>query len=196
MLPRLDARGDRRSLTTETAPLCPRTRLWQHRSSHVLSWSLSACSFCLFVLVLPSRSFRTRLRPLPLDSLQMLKDATCLSWVFPSPNKIAPVPSTVPHITYFWVSLSSWGPLFCICSSLTLHLLKCSSQKGKSRNSLTAQSNSSLAPSSLKVTEAIGAAYLDIRMSVLTPYLSLILSLLFTKISKSGFFSHLLVMLG
>lgn len=95
------------------------------------------------------------------------------------------------HKTYFWVSLSSWGPLFWVCSSLTLYFLKSVSQKGRLYNSLTVQSNSSLSPSSLKILEPVNTAYLNlsVRILVVRSCLSLILSWLFTKISKYVFFS-------
>ena len=218
------------SLTAKAALPALRTKSWRLAFSLVLSWNVSACSFGLLVLVLPSRSSELKLPPLDSPSTAQ-RQPSCLFWTFPSLSKIAPVPFPVPHMTYFWTSLSSWEPLLWRCSSLTLY--KCSAQKGKSYYGLAVQShasNSSLSPSSLETVEPISAVYLSIRILVITschsffswpplvacgilvpcpgikavppalgvqslnhwttrevPCLLLILSLLFTKISKSVF---------
>ena len=128
------------SLTAKAALPAPRSKSWRLAFSLVLSWNVSACSFGLLVLVLPSRS--SELKPPPLDSPSTAqRQPSCLFWTFPSLSKIAPVPFPVPHMTYFWTSLSSWEPLFWRCSSLTLY--KCSAQKGKSYYGLAGQSHAS-----------------------------------------------------
>ena len=218
------------SLTAKAALPAPRSKSWRLAFSLVLSWNVSACSFGLLVLVLPSRS--SELKTPPLDSPSTAqRQPSCLFWTFPSLSKIAPVPFLVPHMTYFWTSFSPWEPLFWRCSSLTLY--KCSAQKGKSYYGLAGQShasNSSVTfipgdcrthqrslpqhknsgdhflsliffwpplvacgilvscPGIKAVPPALGVQSLNHWTSREVPCLLLILSLLFTKISKSVFF--------